>query len=162
MKSFVVMFENQFASREHDSRVPCPTRGIADAGGMAIRLSAGVAQRMRRVGEYVHGRRTASRRGAVGGTRGRPRPCRIRLGHPVGELPLEIPMRGDGITSASRRLRLGARTASSRRTLGFAGLVSIAIEHLGEILAGKINRHVRHIVRQRAKCLPQAFLYSCA
>lgn len=66
---FVVMFENQFASREHDSRVPCPTRGIADAGGMAIRLSAGVAQRMRRVGEYVHGRRTASRRGAVGGTR---------------------------------------------------------------------------------------------
>ena len=160
MKSFVVMFENQFASREHDSRVPCPTRGIADAGGMAIRLSAGVAQRMRRVGEYVHGRRTASRRGAVGGTR--VARGRIRLGHPVGELPLEIPMRGDGITSASRRLRLGACTASSRRTLGFAGLVSIAIEHLGEILAGKINRHVRHIVRQRAKCLPQAFLYSCA
>jgi hypothetical protein len=58
-------------------------------------------------------------------------------------------MRGDGITSASRRLRLGACTASSCRTLGFAGLVSIATEHLGEILADKINRHVRHIVRQR-------------
>ena len=93
------MFEEQFASREHDSTVPCPTRVVADAGGiagMAIRLPAGVAQHMTRAGEYVRGLRPAlrvRRRRHISFPR---RPCCVRLGQPVAELPLEILMRGDG------------------------------------------------------------------
>ena len=48
-ESFVVMFEEQFASREHDATVPCPPHVVTDAGGMAgmaITFCAGVAQRM--------------------------------------------------------------------------------------------------------------------
>jgi hypothetical protein len=42
-ESFVVMFEEQFASREHYSTVPCPTRAVATRGmaGVAIRFARG-------------------------------------------------------------------------------------------------------------------------
>jgi hypothetical protein len=53
------MFEEQFASREHDSTVPCPTRVVADAGLWQARNM--LAQGMTRAKKYVRGRRTASR-----------------------------------------------------------------------------------------------------
>ena len=48
------MFEEQFASREHDSTVPCPTRAVATPrhGGRGDTFLP-VAQRMTRAGEYV-------------------------------------------------------------------------------------------------------------
>jgi hypothetical protein len=70
-ESFVVMFEEQFASREHDSTVPCPTRVVADAGAWRAWqyvLPAGVAQRMTRAGEYVRAVVAQRHECAAGGT----------------------------------------------------------------------------------------------
>jgi hypothetical protein len=59
--------------------------------GMAIRLLAGVVQRMTIGGEYGRGRRTASRVRRRRHSSCPRRLCRVRLGEPVAELPLEIP-----------------------------------------------------------------------
>src|SRR2546422_9791406 len=65
--------------------------------GMAIRFARGrgtARNTRRRV--RARGRRTASRVGRRRHTSCRRRPCRVRLGQSVAELPLEILMRGDG------------------------------------------------------------------
>jgi len=65
------MFEEQVASSEHDSTVPCPTRVVADAGAWQAWqyvLPAGVAQRVTRAGEYVRAAVAQRHEWAAGGT----------------------------------------------------------------------------------------------